>query len=185
VVNRAGMSRAPEEAMRIARAARWSLPIALAAVLVACSTAPTREQEQEKVQGAVTAPLNDLNLVRVPIPPLLQEAQRHPYQVPEQGTCETAVLEIMLLDDILGPDIDEPAAQGDKVSVEHAQALANDAAIGALRRTAEGVVPFRSWVRKLTGAERHSREVSAAISAGTARRAFLKGLRKGRECTDK
>ena len=35
------------------------------------------------------------------------------------------------------------------------------------RREAEAVEPYRRWVRKLTGAERDSRQVSAAISAGT------------------
>jgi hypothetical protein len=38
------------------------------------------------------------------------------------------------------------------------------------------VIPFRGWVRKLDGAERHSKEVAAAIAAGSVRRAFLKGV---------
>jgi hypothetical protein len=37
-------------------------------------------------------------------------------------------------------------------------------------------------VRKLTGAERYSREVAAAISAGTIRRAYLKGLGASAGC---
>ena len=40
----------------------------------------------------------------------------------------------------------------------------------AVRRTVEGMVPFRSWVRKLTGAEKHSKEVAASIIAGGVRR---------------
>jgi hypothetical protein len=43
-------------------------------------------------------------------------------------------------------------------------------------------VPFRGWVRKLSGAERYSRQVAAAIAAGAARRAFLKGLAQGKGC---
>ena len=35
---------------------------------------------------------------------------------------------------------------------------------------------MRSWVRKLTGAEKYSREVEASITAGTIRRSYLKGL---------
>jgi hypothetical protein len=45
-----------------------------------------------------------------------------------------------------------------------------------LRGAAESVIPFRGWIRKLDGAERHSKEVAAAIAAGSVRRAFLKGV---------
>ena len=54
--------------------------------------------------------------------------------------------------------------------------------IGAVRNTTEGVIPFRGWVRKLTGAERYSRKVSAAIAAGAIRRAYLTGLGQAAGC---
>ena len=60
--------------------------------------------------------------------------------------------------------------------------LVADEAIGTLRSTAEAVVPYRKWVRKLSGAERYAKDVSAAIAAGTVRRGFLKGLRAARGC---
>jgi len=40
----------------------------------------------------------------------------------------------------------------------------------------ESLIPYRSWVRKLSGAERASKAVAAAISAGMVRRGFLKGM---------
>jgi hypothetical protein len=52
-----------------------------------------------------------------------------------------------------------------------------------VQRTAEGLIPFRSWVRKLSGAEKHAKQVSACVAAGTARRAFLKGLATSQHCT--
>ena len=52
-----------------------------------------------------------------------------------------------------------------------------------MRDAAEGVVPFRGWVRKLSGADRYSREVAAAIAAGTIRRGFLKGLGAAAACS--
>lgn len=45
------------------------------------------------------------------------------------------------------------------------------------------MIPFRGWVRKLSGAERHSRKVEAAIAAGTVRRAFLKGVAITKDCS--
>lgn len=37
-------------------------------------------------------------------------------------------------------------------------------------------------MRKLTGAERYAKEVSAAIAAGTIRRAYLKGIGQAAGC---
>jgi hypothetical protein len=37
-------------------------------------------------------------------------------------------------------------------------------------------------VRKLSGAERYSKQVAAAIAAGTVRRAFLKGMAQASAC---
>jgi hypothetical protein len=45
-----------------------------------------------------------------------------------------------------------------------------------LKGAAGSIVPFRGWVRQLTGAERHARAVQTAVAAGRVRRAYLKGL---------
>nr|QQZ48666.1 hypothetical protein JKL49_14210 [Phenylobacterium glaciei] len=41
---------------------------------------------------------------------------------------------------------------------------------------ASDLIPFRGWVRRLSGAQRHDSLVTAAINAGAVRRAYLKGL---------
>jgi hypothetical protein len=38
------------------------------------------------------------------------------------------------------------------------------------------IIPYRGWVRKLSGAERHAKKVDQAYQAGKLRRAYLKGL---------
>jgi len=43
-------------------------------------------------------------------------------------------------------------------------------------------VPFRGWLRKLSGAELHSKKVAKAIAAGTIRRAFIKGIKSTKQC---
>ena len=55
--------------------------------------------------------------------------------------------------------------------------------VGVVRHTAEGLIPFRGWVRKLSGAERYSKQVLDAITAGIIRRAYLKGLGQAKGCT--
>jgi len=151
--------------------------IFLGLALTACATS-----DSDKVASAVVTPLNDLNLAKTPIPELLQTAQRAPYALPPVQECPVLMAEIEKLTAVLGPDLDAPATETDHNLVERGGEAAGGAAIGALQRTAEGVIPFRGWVRKLSGAQRHSDQVTAAIAAGTARRAFLKGLSAGQKC---
>lgn len=151
-------------------------PLALAAALAltACASPDTGN----KVAAAATTPLSDLNVVRADIPEVLQAAQRAPYQLPEDGSCAGLVSAIHALDEVLGADIDAPAGSGSSSLLDHGE----EAATGALQRTAEGVIPFRGWVRKLTGAERYARHVAAAITAGGVRRGYLKGLAAAKAC---
>lgn len=148
------------------------------AALVACSTT-----DQSKVNTAVTTPLSDLNLVSAPIPEALVAAQRAPYAMPTDSDCKALALEIKGLDEVLGADLDAPQSEANRSLLERGTDITSAAAVGALQRTAEGVIPFRGWVRKLTGAERYSTRVAAAITAGGVRRAFLKGVRASKACS--
>jgi hypothetical protein len=61
-------------------------------------------------------------------------------------------------------------------------AMAEESALDALRGTTQGVIPFLGWVRKLSGAERHSKIVASAIASGIVRRSYLKGLGESHGC---
>lgn len=153
------------------------LLLALSIALSACAASDPKD-----ISDAVTAPLGDLNLVHGEIPAVLVEAERQPYALPKDSSCEALEREIRGLDAALGPDLDAPASDSNPSLIERGSDEAKSAAIGTIRRTTEGVVPFRRWIRKLTGAERYSKKVRAAIVAGTARRAFIKGLRVSKGC---
>lgn len=133
--------------------------------------------------NAATTPLSDLNIVRADIPEILVDAQKHPYLAPADSNCETLVVEIHKLDEVLGADLDTPASDNKPSLLDRGSEVAEDQAVGAVQRTAEGLIPFRGWVRKLSGAERYSKRVAASITAGSVRRAFLKGLAASRDCT--
>jgi len=135
----------------------------LALALAACAGG------EKNVRDAATTPLSDLNVVRADIPPVLVAAQKAPYAAPADKSCAALSGDVQALDAALGADLDTPVTGSNPSLIERGAA-------DALRNTAEGVIPFRGWVRKLTGAERYSREVAAAIAAGTIRRAYLKGL---------
>jgi len=134
------------------------------------------------VTDAATTPLSDLNLVKAEIPPVLAEALKAPYKAPAGAGCEAIAAEVTQLEAVLGADLDVPPSASRPSLLERGGTAAGDAAVGALRGAAEGVIPFRGWVRKLSGAERYSREVAAAIAAGSVRRSYLKGVGQARGC---
>lgn len=153
--------------------------IASAALLAGCA-AP--EKTTKEAGQAVAAPLTDLNLVRAEIPPVLAAAAKGPYAQPAEWGCAAFAAEIAELDAALGADLDTPVTAANPSLIERGVNLATDTAVRQVRAMTTAVVPFRNWVRKLSGAERYSKEVSAAIAAGTIRRAYLKGLGRAENC---
>jgi hypothetical protein len=151
--------------------------IALLCMLGACAS-----KTSSRATEAAASPLFDLNIVRANIPDVLAEAQKAPYLVPEDQTCGALSFQVHRLNAVLGADLDTPASANAPSLLERGTSAAEDSAMGAIQRSAEGLVPFRSWVRKLSGAERYSRRVSAAITAGSIRRAFLKGIAASHGC---
>jgi len=151
--------------------------LTLALLLSACAS-----QVVAPVTDAATTPLSDLNLVRAPIPPVLADAQKKPYAAPQDTTCGALAAEVKSLDEVLGPDLDAPATAANPGLIERGVTLASNEAVSTVRGAAEGVVPYRKWVRKISGAERYTQDVAAAIAAGTVRRAYLKGQFTARSC---
>ncbi|MGE5451995.1 MAG: hypothetical protein ACM3VZ_09180 [Acidobacteriota bacterium] len=157
---------------------RPALALPLLLVLSACAS-----NTQTRVTDAAATPLTDLNLVRAEIPDVLAEARKQPYAAPSNVNCAHITQEIHKLDAVLGADLDAPPSDNTPSLLERGTDAAENSAIGAVQRTAEGLIPFRGWVRKLSGAERYSKKVSAAIAAGSVRRAFLKGFGASHGCT--
>ncbi|MDB5430971.1 MAG: hypothetical protein JWP35_2087 [Caulobacter sp.] len=140
------------------------------------------QANRDGFQGAAKAPLRDLNLIRTKIPPILLRALADPYERPHKLACPELEARIKPLDDVLGADLDTPSQPDDGHLIEKGKEAAGDLAVDAVRSTAEGLIPMRGWVRRLTGAERHDRLVAAAITAGGIRRGYLKGLGEAKGC---
>jgi len=151
-------------------------PLALAGCASSKSPAERAADTGTSLHKAATAPLADLNLVQEKIPPVLLAALKAPYAPPPQRDCVELAGSVRELDAALGADLDTPASLLNPGLLERGSGAIGDAANDALKSTAESVIPFRGWVRKLDGAERHSKEVAAAIAAGSVRRAYLKGV---------
>jgi len=171
-----------------------ALPILAACALSACTTTSnkdpervqtTSQAERESLTGAVGAPLRDFNVLRTKIPPVLLEALSDPYYRPpgRKLTCGDLAAMLEPLNQALGADLDEPSKDEDDV-LDKGRMIdrGRGAAYGAVAGATSGVIPFRGWVRKLSGAERHDRFVQAAITAGAVRRGYLKGLGEAKSC---
>jgi hypothetical protein len=170
---------------------RCAQPLAVL-LLAACAApqppaeSPPPSKTETQILEAASSPLSDFNIVRAEIPPALVAALKGPYARPVDGSCTAIAAEIHALDTVLGADLDTPITPVNPSLIEHGVELASDAAlgaaVGAVRGAAQGIVPYRSWVRKLSGAERYSKEVAAAITAGGVRRSYLKGFGQAGGC---
>jgi hypothetical protein len=138
------------------------------------------DANRSSIGGAVTAPLRDVNVLRTKIPVPLLEALAEPYARPVDAGCAALVAQVASLDEALGPDLDVQKVEESRK--KKMTKTAERGAYGLVAGAAEGVIPFRGWVRKLTGAERHDKLVGNAIGAGRVRRAYLKGLGEARGC---
>lgn len=136
------------------------------------------QMKRGSVEGAATTPLRDLGVMKVDIPQVLLDALEDPYaRPPRSAKCPQLIALIRPLNDVLGPDIDTIPSDDEGLTSK-----GKSTALGVAGDLAGGAIPFRGVVRKLSGAESHDRQVSAAIIAGHTRRAYLKGLGEARGC---
>ncbi|MDB5445523.1 MAG: hypothetical protein JWQ97_840 [Phenylobacterium sp.] len=175
------------------RIAVFTLAAAAAINAAACTTAPadgspkiqtTSQANRENLEGPAKAPLRDLNVLRTKIPDVLLQAMADPYERPpadprltKKAQCAQLVELLQPLDHALGADLDSPSLDEDDLLEK-----GRDRTLGVMATLASGAIPFRGWVRKLSGAERHDSFVQAAITAGAVRRAYLKGLGEAHGC---
>jgi hypothetical protein len=137
----------------------------------------TNEANRENLKGVAESPLRDLNVLRTKVPPVLLQAIADPYQRPTAPGCAQLDLLLQPLNEALGADLDAPVPDPDDL-----MGRGKDTAMGLMSGAASDVIPFRGWIRKLSGAERHDHLVQQAITAGAVRRSYLKGLGEAKGC---
>jgi len=143
----------------------------------------TAEDRMPGVNDAVRAPLRDLNMLEDDVPTVLVRAYQHPYDTGGLDSCQAITEQVTALDLALGPDVDiprAPSARDDMLG--QGRSLAGDAALDAVRSATTGVIPVRSWVRRVSGANRAEQEAKSIALAGSVRRGFLKAMGVERGC---
>lgn len=159
----------------IAAGCAAALIAAPAAALAEGPSVRTSDEASESgLQGVLTAPLRDVNLMRDKVPKALKTAKAAPYVEPQDATCAELAEMIAPLDAALGPDV------GDGVEAEKNGVGA--LVFGAMADVTRDVIPFRGVVRRITGASKHDEKVREARQAGHLRRAYLKGFASAKGC---
>lgn len=121
----------------------------------------------------VTQPARDVGISRTRVPPVLEQAAQAPYAPPSGRKCRAVLADLAELNVALGPDFDAPPGKENragKIAEAGGQTIVNS------------LIPFRGLVRELSGAAPAERRLEAAISAGIARRGYLRGLATARRC---
>jgi len=145
-------------------------------------TDPGTMQQHDTFRDAATAPLEDLNLKQKAIPPVLRRAVADPYDLTGLSRCEPIAAEIGRLDAALGPDLDEAPPPDQRSKGKKVADAAYGAGVAGVRDTTHDLLPFRGWIRRLTGAAKHDKAIAKAIQSGGVRRGYLKGVGMRMNC---
>ena len=143
----------------------------LGLLLIGAAVPALAQPAQKVAEDAAMTPAEDVNLKKRKIPEVLLSAQQDPYSRNDTRNCGQINTALGELDAVLGPDFDagSPARTGLSATM-----------------VAKGVVgsfiPFRGVIREISGAAGAERRYDAAIDAGIARRGYLRGIARVRNC---
>jgi hypothetical protein len=140
-------------------------------VLAACASGRTADTRRG-VASAAMSPLRDVGLVRPQIPLVLRDLG-YPYATATLADCNAVTREIGALDAALGPESYQPGPS--RNIWDKSGDFIEDQAIDYVEGTAQDLIPFRSWVRRISGANRAERDALRAAANGQQRRTFLRG----------
>lgn len=158
-------------------------PLKLMALLAGCLSMPALAQSDErknedqtlkKAGDIASQPVKDVGITKTKIPAVLLDAQQQPYAPAKPGNCKGITAQMRELNEALGPDFTTNSKANEdkfgKLAEAGGQAVVNT------------LIPFRGLVREVSGAAPAERRLNAAISAGVARRGYLRGLAVSRKC---
>lgn len=160
------------------------MQIKILGVLAIVSTlaGTAQAQEQERKPGIVgqagkiaTQPARDVGLDKDEIPPVLVKAVDNPYAAPASRSCAGLTDALKELNAVLGPDFTVGATENQNRTGKIASAVG--------RTVVNSLIPFRGLVREVSGAAPAERRLQAAVTAGIARRGYLRGMAAAKKCT--
>ena len=133
------------------------------------------ERIGDKAENIARQPMKDIGVMRENPPEVLKDAQRAPYSLAGIKNCRDFRRAVIELDNVLGPDVDAVDEKGDALPERLAEAGA--------KSIVNSLIPFRGIVREATGAAEADRKFRMMVAAGMARRGYLKGIARERQCS--
>ncbi len=149
--------------------------ILLPVLLPAAALAQEQPSTLDRAGNIARQPVRDVGIEKEKIPEILQEAVENPYAPPPSRTCRGLNVELGKLNAVLGQDFTVGAATNEDRNGKIAEAVG--------RTIVNSLIPFRGLVREISGAGPQERRLQAAITAGIARRGYLRGLASAKGCT--
>ncbi|RJG52871.1 hypothetical protein D0Z70_18300 [Sphingobium terrigena] len=153
---------------------------AIAALLLCSTSALAQEAEKpkdetlKKAGNIASQPVRDIGLDKDEIPPVLLKAVENPYATPASRTCKGLKGSLGELNAVLGEDFTVGAKANENRTGKIAEAVG--------KTIVNSLIPFRGLVREISGAAPQERRLQAAVTAGIARRGYLRGLAANKGC---
>jgi hypothetical protein len=134
----------------------------------------SRPTTLDKAGNIATQPARDVGIDKDKIPPVLQLAVENPYAPPPARTCKGYNVALGELNAVLGEDFAVGAEGNENRTGKIAEAVG--------KTIVNSLIPFRGLVREISGAAPAERRLQAAVTAGIARRGYLRGLAAAKGC---
>lgn len=151
------------------------------AALLLCSTSALAQEAEKpkdetlkKAGNIASQPVRDIGLDKDEIPPVLLKAVENPYATPTSRTCKGLKASLGELNAVLGEDFTVGAKANENRTGKIAEAVG--------KTIVNSLIPFRGLVREISGAAPQERRLQAAVTAGIARRGYLRGLAANKGC---
>lgn len=134
----------------------------------------SHDDTMRKAGTIASQPARDVGLEKEDIPPVLLKAVENPYAAPASRTCKGLTGALGELNAVLGQDFVVGAQANENRTGKIAEAVG--------KTVVNSLIPFRGLVREISGAAPAERRLQAAVTAGVARRGYLRGLAAAKGC---
>ncbi|WP_062732525.1 hypothetical protein [Sphingobium abikonense] len=153
--------------------------LAVMAATLLAGTASAQEKEKrddtmDKAGRIASQPARDIGLDKDEIPPILTKAVDNPYAAPASRSCKGLNRELGALNAVLGDDFTASKEANENRTGKIAEAVG--------KTVVNSLIPFRGLVREISGAAPAERRLQAAVTAGIARRGYIRGMAAAKGC---
>ncbi|HUD91147.1 hypothetical protein [Sphingobium sp.] len=151
-----------------------ALSLLLSGAAIAQEQDKKKDDTLDKAGRIATQPGRDVGLDKDEIPIVLTKAVENPYAQPANRTCKGLNMGLGDLNAVLGEDFTVGKEANENRTGKIAEAVG--------KTIVNSLIPFRGLVREISGAAPAERRLQAAVTAGIARRGYLRGLAAAKGC---